>query len=363
MVERLKKDVWYMNRCCGCGACITTCLKNILVFPEEDHPVQETIEKRIGLSHITVDTCFFCEKTCEESCPRLREWGKGPIIHTVTTASRLPDADVINALLIASIRRKLVDGAIIWDIDKETFKPIPRIALTEDEILTARGYQYLWYPILKVINNAIYKMELKRIAVVGPPCVAQAVKAIRDSSNSRLKIYKDALYLVIGLFCEGTYTYQLVKEIVDRFNVNPYQLSMLTIDLKNRILRVTLQDELIRSVPLSEIRRYMKQGCVRCTDFFGEWADISIGRISLDEEKALAIVRTSTGKKCLDYAFMEKTLKPSEAPVSMEDLQKLIEDKERRKRIQEIDVLTSLMLESMLNVRQREEVREKLKLI
>ncbi|MCX8193588.1 MAG: Coenzyme F420 hydrogenase/dehydrogenase, beta subunit C-terminal domain [Nitrososphaeria archaeon] len=364
MVERLKKNVWYMNRCCGCGACISTCSKNILSFPEEDHPIQEIIERRIGFSHITIDTCFFCEKTCEESCPRLKDWERGvPMLHTATVASRLPAVSIINALLIASIRRKLIDGVILWDVEKENFKPIPKIALTEEEIQNTSGYQHLWYPILEALNDAIYKKKLKKIAIVGPPCVAQAVKCIRNSSNDRLKIYRNSLYMMIGFFCEGMYTHQLVQVITDRFNVNPYELNELTVDLNNRVLRVSLQDGLVKGISLSEIRRYMKKGCACCTDFLGESADISIGRTSLDEERALAIVWTPVGEKCLNYALMEKTIRLSEILISLDDIQRFIIDKQRRERVQEINSLILSMLENMSYGKRREEVMEKMKLI
>ncbi|MEM1677252.1 MAG: Coenzyme F420 hydrogenase/dehydrogenase, beta subunit C-terminal domain [Nitrososphaerota archaeon] len=363
MVYRLKKDVWYVGRCCECGACISTCSKNILRSPRDgDHPELEVREKRIGSSHIVVDTCFFCEKPCEDSCPRLREWEKGQILHTVTVTSRLPDTSIVNALLIASIRRKLVDGAVTWDIDRETFKPIPKIVTREEEILTTSGYQYLWHPILEVLNDAIYKKGLKKIAVVGPPCIAQAVKAIRTSNNNKLKVYKNSIYLMIGVFCEGAYTQQLVQEIVDRFDINPYELNRLIMDIKNKVLRIVMQEGLMKGISLPEIRRYMKQGCARCTDFTAECADISVGTIGLEEKGTMVIVRTPLGERSLKYAFMEKTLKPSETSISLEEIQKLVIDKERRKRAQEIDSLTSLMLESLLGKKSRDEVREKLKI-
>ncbi|MEM2519508.1 MAG: Coenzyme F420 hydrogenase/dehydrogenase, beta subunit C-terminal domain, partial [Nitrososphaerota archaeon] len=196
----------------------------------------------------------------------------------------------------------------------------------------------------------------------GPPCIAQAVKAIRTSNNNKLKVYKNSIYLMIGVFCEGAYTQQLVQEIVDRFDINPYELNRLIMDIKNKVLRIVMQEGLMKGIPLPEIRRYMKQGCARCTDFTAECADISVGTIGLEEKGTMVIVRTPLGERSLKYAFMEKTLKPSETSISLEEIQKLVIDKERRKRAQEIDSLTSLMLESLLGKKSRDEVREKLKI-
>ena len=365
MVRMLKKKVWDVNRCSGCGMCVSTCAKNVILFPEDsDHPILDVKEKNIGLSHVVVDTCFFCEKPCEESCPRLKEWESGPIIRIVSAVSKLPGGDVIDALLISALRYGLIDGAILWDVERTSFKPIPRVAASEDEILKSKGYQYLWFPILTALNDAIYGRGLRKISIVGPPCVIQAVKNVLSSTSKKLEMYRERICLTIGLFCDGTYFYQLVtNEIVDRFNIKPYDINTIKVDLRNALLRIIMYDGSEKVISLSDARKYMRNGCARCIDFASEWADLSVGDLGSEKGKTTVIVRTPIGEKCLDYAIREGIIEIAESPVNMEEIQRFILNKERRRRAQEVDSLLLSMLDALSGIKSREEIEEMLKLI
>ena len=365
MVKMLKRKVWDVNRCSGCGMCVSTCAKNVILFPEDsDHPILEVKEKNIGWSHVVVDTSFFCEKPCEESCPRLKEWKSGPIIRIISAVSKLPDGDVIDALLISALRYGFIDGAILWDVERTSFKPLPRVAASEDEILKSTGFQHLWFPILTALNDAIYGRGLRKIAIVGPPCVIQAVEAVLSSTNKKLEMYRERIRLTIGLFCDGIYSHQLVtNEIVGRFNIKPYDINTIKVDLRDALLRIIMYDGSEKVIPLSDIRKYMRNGCARCVDFTSEWADLSVGDLGSEEGKTTIIVRTPIGEKCLDYAIREGIIEVAETPVNKEEIQRFVLSKERRKRAQEVDSLLLSMLDALSGVKSREEIEEMLKLI
>ena len=365
MVEELRKNVWTVNRCSGCGMCVSACAKNILQFPEEeDHPILETKERTIGLSHVVIDTCFFCEKPCEESCPRLKEWKDGPVIRAVSVISKLPNGNVIDALLVSALRCGFIDGAIVWDVEGTSFKPLPKVATSENEILKSAGYQYLWFPVLTVLNEAIYEKELRKIAIVGPPCVAQAVKTVLSSTNKKLEIYRDRIRLVIGLFCDGIYSHQLVtNEIVNRFNIKPCDINTITVDFRNALLRIILYDGSEKTIPLSDVRKYMRDGCARCTDFASEWADLSVGNLGSEKGKTTVIVRTPIGENCLDYAIREGTIEIAKTSVNMEEIQRFVSDKKRREQAQEIDSLLLSTLDALSGKKSRKEIEEMLKSI
>ncbi|MHA1721853.1 MAG: Coenzyme F420 hydrogenase/dehydrogenase, beta subunit C-terminal domain [Candidatus Baldrarchaeia archaeon] len=365
MVKMLKKKVWDVNRCSGCGMCVSTCAKNVIHFPEDsDQPILEVKERNIGLSHVVVDTCFFCEKPCEESCPRLKEWEDGPVIRIISAVSKLPGSDVIDALLISALRCGLIDGAILWDVERSSFKPLPRVATSEDEILKSAGYQHLWFPVLTALNDAIYGRGLRKIAIVGPPCVAQAVKTVLSSTNKKLEIYRERIRLTIGLFCDGIYSYQLVtNEIVNRFNIKPYDINTVKVDLRNALLRIIMHDGSEKTIPLSDVRKYMRDGCARCTDFTSEWADLSVGDLGSEKGKTTVIVRTPIGENCLDYAIREGTIEIAETPVNMEEIQRFVSDKKRREQAQEVDSLLSSTLDALSGKKSREEIEEMLKSI
>ena len=365
MVKELKRKVWDVKRCSGCGMCVATCAKNVIFFPEDsDQPILEVKEKNIGLSHVVVDTCFFCEKPCEESCPRLKEWEYGPVLRMISAVSRLPSGDVIDALLVSALRYGLIDGAVLWDVEEGSFKPSPRVATSEDEILKSAGYQHLWFPVLTALNNAIYEKELRKIAIVGPPCVVQAVKAVLSSTNKKLKIYRERIRLTIGLFCDGVYSHQLVtNEIVNRFNIEPYDINTIKVDLRDALLRIILHDGSEKVIPLPEVRKYMRNGCARCTDLISEWADLSVGDLGSDRGRTTIIVRTPIGEKCLNYAIKERVIEIIKTPVNTEEIQRFVLNKKRRKRVQEIDSLLLSILDVLLGVKGKGAIEEKLELV
>lgn len=365
MVTELKRKVWDVKRCSGCGMCVSACAKNIIFFPEgSDQPALKITEKNIGLSHVVVDTCFFCEKPCEESCPRLKEWGNGPEIRTISTVSKLPDGDVVKALLLSALKRGLIDGAVLWDVERDSFKPLARVATSEDEILESAGYQHLWFPVLTALNDAIYEKGLRSIAIVGPPCIAQAVRTVLSSTSKKLEMYRERIRLTVGLFCDGAYSYRLVtNEIVNRFDIEPYDINTIRVDLRDALLKITLRNGSEEAIPLPEVRRYMRDGCARCIDLTSEWADLSVGALGSEKGKTTVIVRTPVGEKCLNYAIREGLIKIEKTPVNTEEIRRFVLNKKRRKRVQEIDSLLLSMLDAMLGAKDRGEVEETLKLI
>jgi ferredoxin len=106
MSEKLKTEVWDMDRCTGCGACVEVCSRGVLQFQEDkEHPTKRTIEKIVGLSQSTLDPCFYCEKPCEDSCPQLEESGEGETTYIASVRTKRPSKsghfnDVVGDILI-----------------------------------------------------------------------------------------------------------------------------------------------------------------------------------------------------------------------------------------------------------------------
>ena len=86
MSKQLESEVWNVERCAGCGACVVACSKRILSFEEDgEHPIKKVIWKNVGFSTSRLDVCRFCEmeaaELCEFSCPRMAEdWPEGPVL-------------------------------------------------------------------------------------------------------------------------------------------------------------------------------------------------------------------------------------------------------------------------------------------
>lgn len=172
MSKKLEHEVWEIERCTGCGACVAACSKHILSFDASaDRPAKTQVQKTIGLSKRTVDICDFCtlakEILCEETCPRLvTETKSGKIIRAMSARTTRKSKsgqvnDVVTDLLIGAFQSGMLDGALILDMDRWTLKPRAKIATSISDLMESTGHQFLWYPLLMALNDAIYDRGLK----------------------------------------------------------------------------------------------------------------------------------------------------------------------------------------------------------
>jgi coenzyme F420 hydrogenase subunit beta len=210
MSKRLEAEVWSLNNCAGCGLCVAACSKQVLAWNGGEHPILEKRIKTVGYTKEPLDSCSFCQKFCEEACPRLERW---PALEAkVTVAARAHGPvkggtpnDVIRSIVAAGRSAGLLDGVVMLDLDPWELKPVARVVSTVEEIMDNVGPQYLWAPIFNALNEAVFERRMENIAVVGMPCAAQAIRRLKASSNVRLHPYQTAIRLSIAVFCTGIY--------------------------------------------------------------------------------------------------------------------------------------------------------------
>ena len=90
MSKRLETEVWSLDTCAGCGLCVAACSKQVLGWVESDHPTLEKRTKTVGYTKTTLDSCNFCQRFCEEACPRLQRWAPMEARTTLAAAARGP---------------------------------------------------------------------------------------------------------------------------------------------------------------------------------------------------------------------------------------------------------------------------------
>jgi len=363
MSTRLEHDVWALQRCSGCGVCVAACSKGVLYWGEEQNPLLEVREKALGLSHLKLRTCEVCEKFCELSCPRLVDWT--PIEpHSMVSArsmgvvaSGAPN-DVIQALLVAALSADLIDGVIMPDMDPWTLQPAVRIATTVDEIVSSVGMQYLWIPVLSALNEAIFELELTRLAVVGSPCVAEGARRLANTEHERLWPYQQAIRVIIARFCSAVYMPEMVTELLERgMGIARRQIRALTTSVADGTLTVSLWDGTERTIPLTDVEPFTRHGCGSCDDYLGESADIAVGAIGAQPGYATLISRTAVGDVFVQNArrfdLLDTVAEVDEAALSAAKA-----DKDRRERAQAFDEFRVLMLDALSDPKKRSEVRQ-----
>ncbi len=359
-MKRLEAEVWELDNCAGCGLCVAACSKQVLVWQEDSHPVVEKRTKTLGLSKTTLDSCSFCQKFCEEACPRLERWlpldartiraarARGPVY------SGSPN-DIIRAVLSAGRSAGLLDGVVMLDVDPWTLQPVARVVTTVEQIVSTVGPQYLWAPVFDKLNQAVFEFGMKSIAIVGSPCTAQAVRKLKNSTNPRLQVYKDAIRLTVAVFCTGIYKPELVEEVlVKRMGVGREQVRRLEISPDRAWMRAVLWDGSMRTVPRQQAEYYTRAGCGKCDDYLGESADLAVGSLGAPADASTLIIRSQAGdvfaRNAVQMGLLETT-----PEVDTKALEAAASEKDRRERAQAFKDLEILMLDGLADPQKRAE--------
>ncbi len=143
--------------------------------------------------------------------------------------------------------------------------------------------------------------KYRRIAIIGLPCVVQAIARMRASENDLLVPYANAVRLVIGLFCTESFDYERLVEgkLKAVHGIEPWQIRRL--DVKGK-LEVMLADGNALVLPLKELEDCIRPGCASCTDLTAPSADISAGAVGAASGCTTLLIRTPVGKGFVDAA-------------------------------------------------------------
>src|SRR5512147_2038212 len=360
MRTRLESEVWALDNCAGCGLCVAACSKQVLKWNGSEHPLLDQRTKAVGYTKETLDSCSFCQKFCEEACPRLQHWAPLEAQTILAASARGPmrsgaPNDVIRAILTAGRSSGLLDGIVMLDVDPWTLKPVAHIASTVMEIVSAMGPQYLWAPVFDVLNEAIFKQEMKNIAVVSTPCAAQAIRKLKTSTNTRLKPYQDAIRLTMAVFCTGIYRPEMVEEIlVKRMDVKREQIKRFRVSPDRESMEAVLWDGSVRTIPRQQAESYTRVGCGTCDDYLGESADIAVGALGAPEGNSTLITRSQVGDLFVRNAIQMNLLETSHR-VDEAALAEAAAEKDRRERAQSFKDLQILMLDGLADPLKRGE--------
>jgi coenzyme F420 hydrogenase subunit beta len=362
MSDRLEQEVWALERCAGCGLCVATCSKYMLYWAEDEHPLREVREKALGLSHTPLDSCSFCQKFCEETCPRLREWT--PLETRRLIAARAvglvnsgEPGDVIKNLLTAIMASGLIDGVLLADMNPWTLQPEARVVTSVGELADTLGVQYIWTPVLSALNEAVFEKGVRNLAIVGTPCAAQGIRALFESENERLQPYRDAIRLTISQFCMGVFMPALVsKYLAEELGIAPAEVRQLVALPGQDEMMTVLWDGTRRDIPTTAVQKYTRRGCASCDDYLGESADIAVGTVGAAEGYSTVIARSTAGVVALQHALSFGLLETGPA-VDEAALDQAKAEKERRERAQAFDGLLVLSLDALRDPARRVEAR------
>jgi coenzyme F420 hydrogenase subunit beta len=329
---------------------------------DDEHPVLEEREKLLGLSRLKLRTCEVCEQFCELSCPRLVEWpirAEGSMVsaRAIGVVRSGETNDLIRAILVAARSADLIDGVVMLDLDPWAVEPVVRVAASVEEIASTVGMQYLWAPVLGALNEAIFEKGLTRLAVVGPPCVAQGARLLSQSQHARLWPYREAIRAVISPFCTGIYLPNMITDLLERgMGIDRHRIRELKMQPREDKLAITLWDGAQTMVPLTEVEPFTRRGCGHCDDYVGFAADMSVGVVGSAEGWATVVTKTPLGDILVQNAALFGLIETAPG-VDEEAVRAAQTAKDRRTRAQAVDELKILMLDALAEPQKRAAAR------
>lgn len=314
--------------CLECGKCTARC--PIARADKSFSPVLNIVKTIRGVNQEiprngSIWTCMLCE-ACSDACPadvnypRLvlglraqavlsgdertyrRELEKLFLIDgkdegfgkfAEVSAIQIPDSihkgGVVTSLLNQGLSSGTFDAAIVVRRGPD-HKPEACIVENSEDITLAKGSKYELVPIPEKLIEAVQLRGKKRIAVVGLPCQVVGIREIQ-------KYLPDVDLTVIGLFCMENFRHNLLKQnVADVLNIDIDSAERIFISKGNFIV---ISGDKTTSCKIKDLHSAVRTGCLFCTDFTSELADISIGMVGSPDGYSTVIVRSQKGADLL----------------------------------------------------------------
>jgi coenzyme F420 hydrogenase subunit beta len=307
----LKAEVWDAGRCSGCGACTAVCPAEALWFDEGEmvlSPRSNGYCKQVT-DGVDCGACYeVCPRIGEQAAATLGDYIEIVAAKAVFDVPRKQSGGAVTAILVNAIDMGLIDAVVTVTEDRWTLKPSSVVITKSDLLISQAGSRYSWWvPLLAALRHAAIGKKYRRIAVVGVPCVVQAIARMRATRHDLIRPYADSIRLVIGLFCTETFDYEslVTGRLKREKKIDPAQIRKM--DVKGK-LEILLQDDTKTSIPMAELEACVRKGCRFCTDLTSVNADISAGSVGSPAGSTTLIIRTPAGKNMVESAVMNKRL-------------------------------------------------------
>ena len=305
--------------CTGCAGCVVSCPHDVLGYDDQNGVYKPYhLEEELGPSD-----CTHGQKgctSCTRACPRFRNWepeadtylfGRERAPEEMAGVSkdiflaRATDPDVhrqgqdgglVSAILLWCLANDRIDAALVSALegDGRTWKAVPAMARTREEVLAAAGSRYTYSANPLAYARAVEEGN-ERLALVGMGCQASVPGIMRARKAGKPG---RRLALSIGLLCSKTFDDAIFDELLEA-KYGLARQDILKMNIKG-VLQIWTRDGAYHEVPLKECHQWTRDGCKACPDFAAEHADISTGGIGAFNDWTLTLVRTDAGREVVE---------------------------------------------------------------
>ena len=218
------------------------------------------------------------------------------------------DGGIASALLIYALENNIIEGAVVAGDPGDDWVPIPEIATTADEILSAAGTKYSMSPNVWGIKEAARQHGIESIGTVVTPCQMQGIRKMQAYPFST-RFIADKIKLLVGIFC---------MENFPMASLDTFTKGLMDVDLdkvtkmdigKGKFWIYTEGSDEPQGIPIKATHGYEQAGCNICNDYVCEFADISTGSVGAPDGWSTVLTRTEDGnsvfKAAVDAGLIE----------------------------------------------------------
>ncbi len=287
------------QKCIDCGLCYKNCPGIEFSFPKARQSFAKLCSKDIKFDDSIgqYDSIFIGQSNDEN------------ILKQSSSGGLVPSA------LIYALKNKIVEGVILVTKSKASALGYKiSIARTKDEILERSSSLYHVIPI-NVILKALGKINISKLAYVGLPCHAEAIRKLQMNGNEQAK----KIRLILGIFCGLNQSFDATEFILKNMKIKKQDVAEMSYRKGGWpgyfYVRTNQGKEYRLEKEACDITNYMFmfERCMLCYNFTNEFADISFGDAWSKRPSKFGwndiIVRTELGKKLLEAMNKDKIIK------------------------------------------------------
>ena len=316
--SHLFEEVVTSGLCTGCAGCVVACPHDVLDYDDANgHYKPINIEEGTGPGE-----CSHGERgctLCTRACPRFRNWedeadsllfgrlreldevagiSKDIVLARAVDQQVLDlgqDGGLVSAILLWALDKGVIDAALVSYLegDGSTWKAIPGVARTRDDVLASAGSRYTYSANLLAYNEAI-DGGAEKLALVGMGCQTSMPPVMTARKGGKVP---RRFALSIGLLCSKTFDDAIFPELLEA-KYGLFRADIVKMNIKG-VLQIWMRDGAYHEVPLKECHAWTREGCHTCPDFAAEHADISTGGIGAFNDWTLTLVRTDIGREVM----------------------------------------------------------------
>ena len=316
--KELYEEVINAGLCTGCAGCVIACPHEVIGYKHEEKGYKPFhLEEELGPTD-----CGHGQKgctSCTRACPRFRDWEQqanehlfgrdrqdnemaGIIQQNLLVRATAPevtavgqDGGFVSAMLIWLLEQHYIDGALVSYLegDGTSWKAIPGLATTKEEILKGAGSRYTYSANTLAIKEATER-GLSKLALVGMSCQSSVPAVMWPRKVG--KVVKPIIFN-IGLLCSKTFDDAIFEELfLAKYGL--HKEDMVKMNIKG-VFQIWMRNGDYHEIDLKECHQWTREGCKACPDFAAEHADISTGGIGKDNAWTLCVVRTDLGREVM----------------------------------------------------------------